>query len=295
MIYCLSRWFQLALVVLLGVPALPLVSAAPDAKPARKARFLALGDAPPFRQEIRDGVRYELDPPPGSVPPPELAVTAAAADGEDPAAGEADPPKPVPLQLRLGRLSDAIEVPGGAGQLRLAAPGAGPAWLTLPRPESGDFLVLLWRKPGAASWDEVLHRIVPDGPLGAPGGNFRLINLFPQSVYLRWGAESLQVKPSMLLTRAIAPGAEVPFEVLVADAGGRPKRYHRTSVSLGGGERGWVLLFRADGESPRRPLKVAVLREAVAARPLPVPAAGQGEGDGTAGEGTGGGPAGTAR
>lgn len=291
MIHFLSSWFRPALVVLLVVPALPVASAAPDAKPARKARFLALGDAPPFRQEIRDGVRYELDPPPGSVPPPELAVTAAPPDGQEARSGDAPPPQPV--QLRLGRLSEAVEVPGGAGPLRLAAPGAGPAWLTLPRPESGDFLVLLWRKPGAASWDEALHRIVPDGPLGAPGGNFRLINLFPQSVYLRWGSESLQVKPGTALTRAVAPGAEVPFEVLVADAAGRPKRYHRTSVSLGGGERGWVLLFRADGESPRRPLKVAVLREAVAARPLPVPAgAAGGAGEG---EASGSGPAGTAR
>ena len=42
---------------------LPAV-AEPESKPARHARFFAVGESPPFRQEIRDGVRYELDPPP---------------------------------------------------------------------------------------------------------------------------------------------------------------------------------------------------------------------------------------
>lgn len=260
-----SRRLVLGVLFLLGLVWVSALAQQPAAP--RKARFLPLGDAPPFRQEIRDGVRYELDPPVGSVPPPELAATVEPPQGGD------EPPPPKPLQLRLGRLSEAIEVPGGAGPLRLATAVGQAPWIKLQRPETGDFLVLLWRKPGGAGWDEVLHRIVPDGPLGAPAGSFRVVNLFPQPLYLRWANESLQLKPGVVLQRSIAPAVELPFEVLTVDPKGQPKRYFRTSLSQDRGERGWILLYRADGESPRRPLKVLVLREPVFALAPPVPAA----------------------
>ena len=40
----------------------------------RELRLLPVGDMPPFRQEIRDGVRYELEPDPGSEPPQMISI-----------------------------------------------------------------------------------------------------------------------------------------------------------------------------------------------------------------------------
>ena len=46
-------------------------------RPPRNLRILPVGESPPYRQEIRDGVRYELPPPPGSVPPMEVSFVAS--------------------------------------------------------------------------------------------------------------------------------------------------------------------------------------------------------------------------
>jgi hypothetical protein len=47
-------------VLFLGIT---IASAEEKPKPAeRHVRFLAVGEIPPFRQEIRDDVRYELEP-----------------------------------------------------------------------------------------------------------------------------------------------------------------------------------------------------------------------------------------
>ena len=64
----------------------------------RQVRFLALGELPPFQQEIRAGVRYELEPPPDSIPPREVMLGFG---------GEKSEPTP----LRLGQLSAPLKAP----------------------------------------------------------------------------------------------------------------------------------------------------------------------------------------
>jgi hypothetical protein len=64
------------------LPLLAGLAAAQEA-PTASLRLLALGELPPFRQEIRDGVRRELDPPAGSVPPRMLEAGLPAAAEQD--------------------------------------------------------------------------------------------------------------------------------------------------------------------------------------------------------------------
>ena len=69
---------RLSLLLLAVLLAPPLSAQNPEEKtrqPRRQARFLAIGDSPPFAQEIRDGVRYELEPPPDSIPPRQVSVS----------------------------------------------------------------------------------------------------------------------------------------------------------------------------------------------------------------------------
>jgi hypothetical protein len=223
--------------------------AAPAAGGVRHARFLALGESPPFRQEIRDGVRYELEPPAGSIPPRELIAGAK-------------PSPPVPL--RLGRISPPLKVPAGEGPLLVKRAGdAADAlpWLSVKTPETGDFIVMLWRDPKAASWQKAKSLVVAD----APAGQARIVNLFPQPVRMLWGAESILLPPGAAILRPIPNNAPVSLTILTADASGTMKRYYSGSVSANSGERCLVATYRADGESPRRPLKVSILREPVAA------------------------------
>lgn len=231
--------------------ALTPALAEPAADSARHARFLAVGDSPPFRQEIRDGVRYELDPPPGSIPPREVVP------------GFAGKPSP-PVPLRLGRISPPVKVPAGEGPLHLQRAGDAPdatPWVTLKSPETGDFLVILWRDPKTGSWQHARSLVVPE----APAGHARIVNLFPQPVRMFWGAENMLLAPGGAALRPIAQNPPVALRILTADASGAMKRYYSGSVSVNEGERGLVTTYLADGVSPRRPLKVSILREPVLA------------------------------
>lgn len=221
--------------------------------PPRHVRFFPVGEAPPFRQEIRDGVRYELDPPPGSIPPREVV----------PLVG--DKPEDA-TRLRLGRISERVKVPAGEGPVQLLPAGGKPGekpWLQFQRPPTGDFLVLFWRRPGPAGWSGVSHLVVPDGPVGTPAGTVRIANLFPQTVRMEWGGQTLDLKAGSHISKPIRPGAETLVRIFAVDSNGAPKRYFSTTVTQNPGERGWIILYRADGEAPRRPLKVLSLREPV--------------------------------
>lgn len=242
---------------------LPLY-AQPEAKSARHGRFLAVGDSPPFRQEIRDGVRYELDPPPDSIPPrvvvPGFGKEATAA-----------------VAMHLGRISAPVTVPAGEGILELRRRGESldtEPWVRLKRPEAGDFLVFLWRTRPKGTWKNAASLVVPDGPDGAPAGTVRIVNLFPRAVRIMWGAENLLLPAGKSLQRAVKPGAEIRFQILVADPAATLKEYYSGSVTQNRGERGLVTIYQADGVAPRRPLKVSMLREPVAPA-APAPAVGK--------------------
>lgn len=226
---------------------------------ARYVRFLAVGDSPPFRQVIRDGVRYELEPPPGSIPPREV----------QPGFG-GGPSNPVPLSL--GRISPHVTVPAGEGPLQLWRADDvvdGPPWVTMKRPETGDFLVLFWRKPDAGSWNDVASMTIAE----SPAENARIVNLFPLAVNIEWGDENLLLPAGRSILRPVPRNEAVALRILARDEEGTMRRYYSGTVSAIAGERSLVTIYRADGEVPRRPLKVSVLRERVDTPRPEVPAA----------------------
>jgi hypothetical protein len=262
--------------VLISVVAPPLV-AEPKAAPPRQARFLAVGDMPPFRQEIRDGVRYELEPPADSLPPAEITVGAAEEAPKDPpvpaTAGGAAPLPAAPLHL--GRIGGPLVIPAGAGPLDLlrSANGVpGERWLRLQRPETGNLLVLMWRDPRQEDWKSPSAMILSDDASAFPADTVRIVNLFPQAVRVAWGKEMLTLEPRKTLLKPLETGtgtAATTFQILATDSSGRAKRYYSGAVTQNPGERGWVIIHRADGEAPRRPLKVVMLREPMPKAPVP--------------------------
>ena len=243
-------------VCLLATCATGLLLAAekPEA-PERYVRFLAVGEMPPFRQEIREGVRYELEPPEGSIPPREVML----GFGED---------KAEPTTLRLGQISAPLKVPAGAGPLTLRRPidqKDSVPWLQLTRPEDDDFLVLLWRASAKGTWNEAKSFILPDGPLTAPAGSVRIVNLAPVEVKIVLGNENLILGAGKSFQRLMHANAELPFQILMTDVSGTLRTLHSGDILQNQGERSLVLIYRADGESPRRPVKVTVLREPILA------------------------------
>jgi len=235
----------------IGFLTMIALAAQPAAKPMRQVRFLAVGDWPPFIQEIHDGVRYELDPPPGSIPPREVI----------PGFGKQTLK---PVSLHLGRISDPVELPAGAGELALRqGGGASPStlWMRLDVPESGDFLIFLVRKSVNETWKNAASLIVPDGSTEAPTGIVRIINLFPHSIHLLWGSEELRLPAGGTILRAANPDADTTFQILASNEAGEMKRYYSGSVTQNQTERSIITIYQSNEEDSRRPVKVLMLRE----------------------------------
>jgi hypothetical protein len=229
-----------------------------EKKPSRQVRFLAVGDLPPYRQEIRDGVAYELEPPPGSIPPRELIV---GSGGDD--AAEA--------RLLLNQVSEGFKIPAGAGPLMLRYKGdndQAEPWLRLQRPEEGDMLVILWRSDGIkGTWAKPLSLVLPDGPEQAPAGRIRLLNVSPVTVGVVMGGEKIALLAGKSFERPIPQGKDVPFQLGAVDAKGELRRFYSGSALQNPGERTLVVVYRADGTDPRSDLKANVMREPVAQSP----------------------------
>ena len=222
----------------------------------RHVRFLAVGEAPPFRQEIREGVRYELEPPAGSIPPREVVC---GFEGDDTNT----------VKIRLGQISGALKVPPGKGPLilrQVGENGKSTPWLQFACPESGDFLVLLWRASPQATWAGVKSLVLPDNLTAAPASGVRVINLAPVDVGVVIGDEKLLLGAGRMIQRQLPEKSERVFEVKSDDDKGNLQRVYAGVISQNPGERGLVIVYRADGLTPRRPVKVSVLRE-----PAPVP------------------------
>ncbi|MDB6077361.1 MAG: hypothetical protein JWO82_1108 [Akkermansiaceae bacterium] len=236
---------------------------AKKAPPPRKIRFLALGDAPPFQQEVRDGVRYELEPPEGSVPPREIVPSFGEKEKDQ------DPGKqPEPIRLNLGRITPPSTIPDGAGLLELRkkdASGDSKPWLSLQRPEHGDLMVLLWRDPRGKSWEQTSALIIADSPDSPGPGGVQMLNLIPVTVGVTLGTEKIALPYARIVTKKPELKQDLPLEVnaLSADLKTPGKRFLSTVLAINAGECNRVLIYRADGVSPRTPVKVLILREPI--------------------------------
>lgn len=220
----------------------------------REVRFFPVGDMPPYRQEIRDGVAYELEPPAGSIPPREVVL------------GSGKTSK-LSAPLSLGRISVPLKVPQGRGELVLRRKAAGDdaaPWISVDRPESGDFLLLLWRDPEKGSWEVPRSLILPDSAEAAPAGSVRVVNVSPITIAIVFEGEKIALPAGKTWQREVPTGKEAAFQIGAVDAAGNLRRIHAGSVFQNPGERTLVVVYRADGVDPRRALKAVVQREPVA-------------------------------
>lgn len=219
----------------------------------RTMRILPLGDIPPYRQEIRDGVAYELEPPAGSIPPREVVFGANRNGAEE-------------SPLSLGRVSAPVKIAQGAGPLSLRRKGEGEKsvpWLNVEKPEKGDFLVLLWRDPEKKSWDSPRALVLPDSAEAAPAGTVRVVNISPVTLAIVFEGEKIALVAGKSWQKAVPTGKEAMIQVGAVDASGNLRRIHAGSVFQNAGERTLVAVYKADGVDPRRALKAIVQREPV--------------------------------
>ncbi|MCF7734613.1 MAG: hypothetical protein K9N23_23220 [Akkermansiaceae bacterium] len=227
----------------------------PAAKPAVSHRFLRLlpvGEPPPYEEEVRDGIRYEVEPAPNSIPPRQIVL------GEGETA--------ITLRLNLSRVTEPVKLPVGTAPVVLRVVGTSPdvlpvPWFTLRPPETGNVLALLWRDPGKP-WSKPRSLLLPDSAAAFPAGNIRIVNLLPVETAVILGKDRIVAGAGKTVLRAIAVGTDLPLQVAYRTQAGKLQGFHSGSVLLNPNDRTQVVVYRADGENPRRPAKVVVFNEA---------------------------------
>lgn len=224
----------------------------------RHVRFLAVGDMPPFRQEIRDGVRYELEAEPGTIPPRQIQIPF----GEE---------KTLNTILSLGAFSPQLTIPAGANTLRMQKNEGEKLvdWHQVAIPAQGSSLVVLWRDPEKKTWDAARSTVIADDPIAFPAGSVRLINILPTTARFVFTAQQSIELPAGGLKMLPLPQATTPVQISVLGAEQQWHVIYQSAITQNPGERGNVILYRADGVSPRSPVKVLNLRERAPVAPAP--------------------------
>jgi hypothetical protein len=220
--------------------------------PVHRFRILAVGDSPPFVQEVRDGARYEVAPPKGSLPPRELKV---------PSFTKSNPPKDEAVRIRLGRMSDEFAIPAVEGQKPIELKTSeGGKWLQLsPRP-GGVSLALAWR--GGRDWTQAAQLEIPQERLDRMAATVHIANVTQVPVAVIIGTERIRLNPRKSFTRVLKVGSTpLPIEVLSTDFKGRISSILASTIEpITPGFR-VIAIYQADGVKPRTPVKVVQIEE----------------------------------
>lgn|GEM_PF-6730369 len=250
----------LSLIALLAtLPGLAAQQAGDEPPAAKRSmRLLAVGDLPTHREIVVDGVRQQLPAKPGSVPPRQVLLGTPKPDGSIEEAGIVD--------LTLGRLSRAVEVPAGAGVVWLRESAEAEPWVRVDRPEEGDFLVVLWRDEEAGTWDKAKAWVVRRHDRA---GTVGIVNVAPGPLVMILGdekagdAERLVLAPGRPVFRPLAGGDPVACKFGLKGPDGGFERAWSGSLEQAAHEWSLVVLSKSDGERPRGPLKVTTVRQAL--------------------------------
>lgn len=223
--------------------------------PQHSLRVLAVGDPPPFIQEVRDGVRYEVAPPEGSIPPRTVMVPVSLKSGD--AVGVKDSP----LRLRLGQVSNPVMLPLPKDHRVELRSAEGGKWLGVSLPSCSASLALVWR--GRHGWKEARTIVIPDDADARQEGSVHFTNLTAAPMAVVFGKEKIRLDPGKTFSRKIHSGEPaVPLEILYPNSSGELNLCLSTSLEANHGSFRRIVIYAADGKSPRRPVKVLQLDEA---------------------------------
>lgn len=217
-------------------------------------RVLPLGDRAPFTQEVREGVRHEVDPPEGSLPPREVSVGILTPKESDPKQEEKL------LRLRLGEVSAPVHMPKPE-QPAITLRAENKLWLKQGLSAAKSTLLVVWR--GGKTWDDELRSLALDDTTeGVPRGSCRVVNVAPVEVKLIWGTQRLRLLAGKSLVLKFADGAtKNQLEILYTDASGALRPCLSTTVEAEPSNRRQWFVFRADRADARTPIQVLPLSE----------------------------------
>lgn len=220
--------------------------------PLQKLRLLPLGDPPPFQQAVRDGVRYELDAPEGSLPPAKVIL-------EDMVPAPSTPIHP--LRLTLGQATPDLTAPLAKQTLGLQKDHGG-TWAKVRPHASGSSLILLWRSGG--TWNEVGHLALDDSQAVHKDHAVHFTNVTAVKMGVILGEEKLLLEPKATFTRIIPRATACRIVYLLS--GNQTKTCFQSELTGSAGSHQRVIVYPTNSATSRNPAKVLLMTEAHAIR-----------------------------
>ena len=223
--------------------------------PKHSLRILAIGDPPPFVQQVRDGVRYEVPPPPEMVPPRNIVIPAPTKDNK------IEKQEPQNTRLRLSQVSTPMVMTMPESKEVTLKTDSGSAWLNIPLQPTTGTLAITWR--GGKNWNEPKVISVPDDANSNASGNINFSNVSPFPIGVTFKGENIRLNPGMSYSRNVSGGSSTPLEISYFTASGAAKKFHSASIEGMQGFSSRIVIYQSDAKNPRNPIKVLKLEERV--------------------------------
>ena len=234
-----------------------------DAAPQHRLRILAVGDQPPFKQEVREGVRYEIAPPADTVPPRTLLIPFPVKQGEE------KQKQDLQLRLRLGAPSAPLVMPAPENRRVALNSDYSGKWLDIPLSPTSASLAIVWRK--GPKWTAANSVVIADDAAARAEGNLHFSNVSAYAVGLEIDKEKIRLNPGMSYTRKLPTARMTPLQVSYFMTDGTIRLCHSAALEPCRGTYRRLVIYTADGKAPRNPVKVLQLEEP-STDPAPAPA-----------------------
>ena len=237
----------LALILL----SLPLSVFAQEAS-HKHMRFLPLGDLPPHRETIKNGVRIQFPPAPGTVPPKPTTLAI------DPKAG-----RDVPLRLKEFTQWSSIDPTAGGVKLFQGKQIGGKPWISSRFSSKAQSLGVLYPDHQNKNWFNPRMMMVPDDLSSFPPGSVRFVNVSYYPALVRFGNEKADViAPGKVLLKKLKQGNHpVLVGYLVPDKNNAREVIFQNELMMRPKQRIQAFFYQARGKNPRKAVKFFHRRE----------------------------------
>lgn len=220
----------------------------------KHVRFLPLGELPPWKEELVEGVRKQIKAPPGALPPKMLSVPNGDDDFQK---------KDLVLRQPSGLMTFG-EKTSGLKIFKGEQP-AGAPWLSSPMPSSVFSLGVLFRDNADMTWNSPKMLMLADDSQAFPAGNIRFVNVSDLKAIVKVGKKSEIVPPGKTLIKPLKEGVN-PVLAGYYDKNGAVVMIFQNSIRLLQNQRVQAFFYKGQGLKPRTAVKFMSFPE-----PLPRP------------------------
>ena len=209
-------------------------------------RFLPLGDLPPHRETIKNGVRIQFPPAPGSVPPTPTTLAIDHKEGRD-----------VPLRLKEFTEWSSINPTAGGVKLFQGKQIGGKPWISSRFSSKSQSLGVLYADHQNKNWFNPKMMMVPDDLSTFPPESIRFVNVSHCSALVRFGNEKAHViAPGKVLLKKLKQGNHpVLVGYLAPSKNNAREMIFQNELMMKPKQRIQAFFYQARGKNPRKAVK----------------------------------------